>query len=159
MPLAEIVAALEDGAGPLAEKAFGLTLDGRFGLFGLGVEEDDLADARGNEGFLVDRQLRQAGEEFALDVVGREGAVGEGLEEEADALEEVVLGVDDGRFDFAVVAVKERGNFGEEAELVHRWFGRVLGAGVDVHFGGFGHPDPEGGNFFIGERVDVLWSV
>lgn len=96
VPLAEIVAALEDRARPLAEEAFSLAFDGRFGLFGFGVEEDDFADARGNEGFLVDGQLGQAGEELALDVIARERAVGEGLEEEADAFEEVVLRVDDG---------------------------------------------------------------
>jgi len=120
---AVVVAAFEDGAGPFAEETFGGAFDAGFGFFGLGVEEDDFADAAADEGFLVDGEFCEGGEEFALDVEGGEGAVGEGFEEEADAFEEVVFRVDDGGFDVAAVAVQEGGDFGEEAEFVHGGFG------------------------------------
>ena len=83
----------------------GLAFDGEFGLLGFLVEEYDFADAAGDEGFLVDGELGQGGEELALDVVGREGAVREGFEEEAHGFEEVVFRVYDGVLDVPVVAV------------------------------------------------------
>ena len=76
-----IVAALEDGAGPFAEEALGGAFDAEFWFFGFGVEEDDFADAGGDEGFFVDGEFGEGGEELALDVVGGELAVGEGFEE------------------------------------------------------------------------------
>ena len=102
---AVVVAALEDGAGPFAEEALGGAADGKFGFFGLGVEEDDFADAARNQTFLVDGEFGEAGEQFALDVVGGETAVAEGFEEETHGFEEVIFGVDDGVFDFLRVAV------------------------------------------------------
>ena len=57
-----------------------------------------------------------------MDIVGGEGAVGEGFEEEAYAFQEVVFWVYDGAFHVSTVAVEEGGNFREEAEFVHGWF-------------------------------------
>lgn len=153
---AEIVGAFEDGAGPFAQEALGLAFDARFGFLGFGVEVDDFADARGFEGFLVDGQFRQGGEEIALDVVGGEGAVGQRFEEEAHAFEQVVVRVDDGGFRFAVVAVEEGHHFRQHTELVHGWPGRFFAAGVDVGFGGGGHAVAELGDFFIDLVGDVL---
>lgn len=153
---AEIVAAFEDGAGPFAQEAFGLAFDVGFGFLGFGVEVDDFADPGGFEGFLFDGQFRQGGKEVALDVVGGEGAVGQGFEEEAHAFEQVVVRIDDGRFGFAVVAVEERGHFRQHTELVHGWSGGFFEAGVDVGFGGGGHAVAKFGDFFIDLVGDVL---
>jgi len=152
---AVVVAALEDGAGPFAHKTLGGAFDGELGLLGLCVEEDDFADSGGDEGFLVDGEFGQTGEELALDIVGREAAVAEGFEEEAHAFEEVVFGVDNGVFDFLGVAVEQGGYFREQAELMHCWLGWGLGAGFDIQLRGFGHTVAEGGDFFVGHGVQV----
>lgn len=55
--LAVIVAAFEDGAGPLADEQVGAAADGEFHFFGFGVEEDDFAQAAADEGFFVDGQF------------------------------------------------------------------------------------------------------
>ncbi len=94
-----------------------------------------------------------------MDVVRGQGAVGEGLEEEAHGFEEVVFGVDDGGFDVAAVAVEECGDFREEAQFVGGGFGGVGGAGADVELGGFGHAVAEGGDFFVGGGGEVLGGV
>jgi hypothetical protein len=73
-----------------------LALDCQLGLGGFGVEDDDFADAGGDEGFFGHVQAAQDGEEFALDlVVGQCGVGVGGLEEEAHGFENVDVGVDD----------------------------------------------------------------
>ena len=153
---AVVVAAVEDGAGPFAEEALGLPFDAEFGFFGLGVEEDDFADAAADEGFFADGQFGEAGEEFALNVVGGEGAVVEGFEEEAHGFEEIVFRVDDRVFDVSAVAVEERRHFGEHAQFVHGGARGGRGACEDVCFGSFGHADAEGGDFVVGHAVEIL---
>ena len=69
--LAVIVASFEDGARPFSQEALGCPFDRELGLFGFGVEKDDFTDAAGYQTFLVDGQSCQAGEQFALDVIGR----------------------------------------------------------------------------------------
>lgn len=91
-----------------------------------------------------------------MDVVGGEGAVREGFEEEAHRFQEVVFWVHDGVLDVPAVAVEQAGDFGEEFEFVHGGTGGLGGAGGDVGFGGFGHADAEVGDFFVGHAVEVL---
>ena len=105
MTLPVIIAAFEDGPRPFTHQTFGGAFDAELGLFGFGVEEDYLADAAGYEGFFVDGEFGEGGEEFALDVVGGERTVGERFEEEADAFEEVIFWVYDGGFNVSAVAI------------------------------------------------------
>ena len=154
--LAVIVAAFQDRTGPLTDEHVGGAADGEFDFPGFGVEEHDFAQAAADEGFLIDGQFCQSGEEFALDVVGREGAVGEGFEKEAHRFQEVVLRVDDGVLDVPAVTVEQAGDVREEFELVHRGTRGLGGAGGDIGFGSFSHADAKVGDFFVGHAVEVL---
>ena len=69
--LAVVIASFENGAGPFSQETLRGTFDGELGLSGFSIKEDYFADAAGYQAFFVDRQSRQAGEKFALDVVGR----------------------------------------------------------------------------------------
>ena len=81
-----VVGTLEDRPAPLSQKALGHALDVEFGPLALGVEEDDLADAGGHEGVLLDGEAEQGVEDLALDLVGGQGAVVERFEEELHVL-------------------------------------------------------------------------
>lgn len=134
-----VVGALEDRAAPLTQQSLGDALDADLGLLALGVEQDDLADAAGPQRLLLDREAGQRLEDLSLDVVGREGAVVEGLEEELDVLQEVGVGVHDGRL--VVVAVEQRHDLRQELELVQ---GRLVGfARLVVCLAGVLHADLE----------------
>ena len=118
LPLLVVISPLEDGPAPLAHEALGHALDLGLGALGLCVEEDDLADAAGQQGLLLDGHPGQGGEDLALDVVGGQAAVGaQGLEEVLDGLEEVGLRVQDGVLD--VLPVQERHDLGQELDLGH----------------------------------------
>ena len=56
-PLAVIVAAFEDGAGPLADEEVGGAADGKLDFLGFGVEEDDFPETAADEGFFIDGQF------------------------------------------------------------------------------------------------------
>ena len=113
LAFAVVVGTFEDWAGPFCEEALGGAFDGDFGFLRLCVEEDHLSYPTRDEAFFVDGEAGEGGHEFALNVVGGEGCVGEeGFEEEADGFEEVVFRVDDCGFDFARVAVEEGRYFG-----------------------------------------------
>lgn len=118
MPLLVVISALKDRSAPLAQQALGHALDADLGPLALGVEEDDLADAAGQEGVLLDGQARQGRQDVALDVVGRQRAVVQGLQEELDVLQEVGVRVDHRRL--VRVAVQERHHLRQQLQLVHR---------------------------------------
>lgn len=149
--LAVVVGAAQDGAGPVCEEALGLALDDELGPLALDVEHDDLADARGDEGVLVDGQLGQRGEELFLDVVGGQTAVAEGLEEEADGFEDVGLGVDDGLFEVALV--EQGDDLGQQLELVAG--GLAALAALVVGLGGLGHAAAHVLDLLVGHLLEV----
>jgi hypothetical protein len=66
---AHVLALAEDDARPFSQEALGLTLDGRLGLRGFGVEDDDFADTGGHESFFGHVEAAEDGEELALDLV------------------------------------------------------------------------------------------
>ena len=106
-----VVGTLEDRSAPLSQKALGHALDIEFGPLALGVEEDDLADAGGHEGVLLDGEAEQGVEDLALDLVGGQGAVVERLEEELDVQQEVRIRIDNSRL--VPISVQHRHDFGK----------------------------------------------
>ncbi len=95
LALLVVVRPLQDRAAPLAHQTLCDALDADLGALAPRVKVDDLADAAAEEDFLVDGQLRQRVEDVTLDIVGRQAAVVERLEEVLDGLQEVGLGVED----------------------------------------------------------------
>lgn len=87
--------AFNDGPGPPADEIVSLPPNVRGDALALGVEENDTAETRLFENVGVDEvHFAENGEEFALDVEGRERAIWEGFEPTPDTFEEVI--VDDG---------------------------------------------------------------
>lgn len=113
-----VVGAFEDRPAPLAQQALSDALDADLGPLAFGVEEDDLADAAGEQGVLLNGQAGQGHQNIALDIVGRQRAVIKRLQEELDMLQEVGVRVDDGRL--IRVAVQEPHHLRQQLELVHR---------------------------------------
>ena len=153
--LGVVVAAGEDGTLPFLNEALGLALDVDFWTLGLGVEEDDLADAAADESFFVDGELGKAVKEVALDVVGGEGAIFQRLEEEADRFEEVVFWIHDVALDGG--SRYQRDHFRKELQFVHCGF--AFTAGFHVGLGSIGHAVAEFVDFGIGLCFKVLVEV
>jgi hypothetical protein len=149
--LAVVVRAPKNRTSPVCEEAFGLTLDRELGLLALDVEHDDLANARGDQSVLVDRQPGEGRKELFLNVVCGKTAVAERLQEEADRLEEIDLRVDNGVFQ--TVLVQKGDDFGEKLELVAR--GLVALAAFVVGFGSSGHAAAHLFDFLVGHLLEI----
>lgn len=151
-PLLVVVRPLQNRPAPFSQQLLGHSLDARLGLLAPRVEQHDLADAAAQKGLLLDIELRKPHEDVALDVVGWQGAVVEGLEEELDVLEEVGIGVEDGMSD--VVAVHHGHNVWEELELVN--CGLAMFAGLVVLLAGSIHHLIEANELIINLVLKIL---
>lgn len=151
LALAVVVAALEDRPRPLADQPLRLALNACLCAGRARVEVRDFADARGDEGVFGDGELGEAREELALDVVGWEGAVVEGLEEEAYGFEDVDFRVDERGLQR--VAVQEGYHFRQHLQLVHRGLAGFAGKGVSLC--GFGHAAAHFFEFVVGHCFEI----
>jgi hypothetical protein len=149
--LAVVVCAPKNRTSPVCEEALGLTLDCELGLFALDVEHDDFANTRGDQCVLVYWEFGKGRKELFLDVVCGKTTVAEWFQEEADRLEEVYFGVDDGVLE--TVLVQKGDNFREKLELVARRL--VALAAFVVGFGSGGHAAAHLFDFLVGHLLEV----
>lgn len=90
-----VVSSAKNRSAPLAQKTLSHALDADLGSLALCVEEHNLANSTGHECVLLNGEADECGEDVALNIVGRQGAVGQRLEEELDALEKICVWVND----------------------------------------------------------------
>jgi hypothetical protein len=149
--LAVVVRAPKNGTSPVCKEALGLTLDCELGLLALNVEHDDFANSRGDQCVFVDRQPGERCKELFLDVVCGKTTVAERFQKEANRLEEVDFGVDDGVLE--AVLVQEGDDFREKLELVAR--GLVALAAFVIGLSSGGHAAAHLFDFLVGHLLEV----
>jgi hypothetical protein len=89
-----VIRSLQDRTAPFADQALCDALDAGFGSLAPGVEVDNFADAAAQEDIFVNGELGKSIEDVPLNIVGREAAVVQWLEEVLHRLEEVGFGIE-----------------------------------------------------------------
>ena len=154
MPLLVVVSPLENRPAPLSQQTIRDTFDARGGTLALRVEENNFANATAQERILADGKLGQSSENVTLDVVGRQAAVVQRLQEVFDRLEKVSLGIEHRILDRC--AVQQVRHLREELQLVNSRL--ALLAGLVVSHASLLHGDLQGRNLLVDLLFQVLGS-